>query len=368
MNILQSKFWRVVIYIVIVLPILIAISITIFETIGRPLFKGKLKNFDFAATEESIDHRLPRNPYYSTNSDGIRSPFESSYFTEDQINIMIFGDSFTYGWKTTLDWSMPHHLQLLLREHYGRDDINVINCAWASASPLLQYRLMRDVAAEYRPDLVIQALDMTDFHDDMMFKHMFAKRGLYWFYDKTPCTLYLLFEYFPDFAYWLRNWSVGFTLPRSRYFAASAPLEETRHLLRFTFTNLMKMDSLSHEWGADFLMVTYPRAFQYSERECAESWENEQYEIRGRYALQPFYYIEEMRDSVDFPIISLLDDFNRTDRFPLFYADDPHWSPHGNVFAARRLFERFRTGGEYDLSKLLGIEPGTAADSTTTDP
>jgi len=330
--------------------LIILLIFGVFEFAGRSVFRDKLRNFLFVESPETIDHRLQPDSRLKINSDGIRSVHEADFYTEDQYNIMILGDSFAFGWALHLEQSFPHLLEQMLREGYRCDKINVINCGWISASPLLEYRLLRDVAHKYKPDLVMQAFDMTDFHDDIMYQYMFDKRGIYWWYDKIPCTLFLIFEYLPSLGLWLHNRSFNYSLPEDRFFACAGPLEETRPLLQYSLDNLKRIDSLCGQIDARFLTIVYPRAFQYSAEECTESWENERYEIMGTYSLEPFRFFDSIRDSVDFPIASLLDDFLKSQRFPLYFVNDPHWTPQGHRLCAEALFLLLGPQGRYSIA------------------
>jgi hypothetical protein len=333
--------------------VIILVAYGIFEIGGRVFFRDKLLNFLFVRSPESIDHRLPPNRKFKINSDGIRSTHEADYYTEDQYNIMILGDSFTFGWALHLEQAFPYRLERLLRQGHQNHRIHVINCGWISASPLLQYRLLRDVVHKYKPDLVIQAFDMTDFHDDIQYRYMFNKRGIYWWYNKIPCTLFLIFEYIPSLGSWLYNRSFDYTLPEDRFFPSAGPLEETRPLLQHSLDNLIRINSLCKEIGVQFMTVVCPRAYQYSTEECQGSWENPRYEIMGPYSLEPFRFFETIKDSVDFPIVSLLDAFRQSQRFPLYYESDPHWNAQGNLVCAEAIYELLGPQGPHSIADDL---------------
>ena len=90
--------------------------------------------------------------------------------------------------------------------------------------------------------------------------------------------------------------------------------------------------------GAEMGLVIYPRAYQYSRRESPRNWERGKYEILGPWVREPFRYFEEVADSLPYPMVSLLPAFEQTGEFPLYNADDPHWTDLGAAFAARALF------------------------------
>jgi len=60
---------------------------------------------------------------------------------------------------------------------------------------------------------------------------------------------------------------------------------------------------------AKFILLLFPRGYQYSEKESPNNWEKSEYQILGPYAHEPFKYFEEIKQNVDYPIHSLLSDF-----------------------------------------------------------
>jgi hypothetical protein len=226
----------------------------------------------------------------------------------------------------------------LLRERLGRADIESANFGWPSASPLLALRQLQDLGAKYRPDVVAFALDMTDFHDDLMYQRMLERRGLYWWYDKIPITLRTLELRAPGlFARLYASANVG--LPRQRFFATERPLEETRPLLEPAVANLERMAQAADHLGADFVVLLLPRAFQYSAKESPNNWEAAQYTVLGPYSREPFRYFESIAERLPFPVLSLLPAFEHTTIFPTCLADDPHWNADGHRIAAQAIVD-----------------------------
>jgi hypothetical protein len=131
-----------------------------------------------------------------------------------------------------------------------------------------------------------------------------------------------------------------------RYFIARRPLEESRPAIEAgVMQNLDDMYWFTHDvLGAEMALVIYPRAFQYSRRESPRNWERG-YEVLGPYATEAFRYFEETGDSLPYPVISLLSDFEETEEFPLHFANDPHWNERGADFMARSVLGHMRSRG-----------------------
>ena len=284
-----------------------------------------------------VDHRFPAShPPLETNADGVRTPREAESFEEADANLLFLGDSFTYGLGVAAEEAFPALTAALLRARLGRDDVEAANFGWTSASPLLALRQLEDIGARYRPDLVVYALDMTDFHDDLKYQRMLARRGIYWWYDKVPVTLRTLERRAPRLFERLHDRFTG-DLPRERFFVVARPLEENRRFLQPARANLERLAKAARELGAGFVLVVLPRPFQYSAAESPESWEAGEYTPLGPFALEPFRWLDEIAGELSFPVLSLLPAFRATTVFPTAQVDDPHWNAAGHRVAAEAI-------------------------------
>jgi lysophospholipase L1-like esterase len=312
-----------------------------------------------------VDHRFPGgNAGLGTNADGIRTPREAAEFRAADENIVFLGDSFTYGLGVTAEETFPAVTATLLRERLGRGDVEAANFGWPSSSPLLALRQLEDIGARYQPDVVVFALDMTDFHDDLMYQRMLDRRGLYWWYDKIPITLRTLERRAPslfDRLYACAN--AG--LPRQRFFATERPLDETRPLLAPVVENLERMARAADRLGADFAVLLLPRAFQYSAEESPDNWEAAQYTVLGPYSREPFRYFESIADRLPFPVFSLLPAFERTAVFPTCLTNDPHWNADGHRVAAEAIADFLAPRIAAAARATAAAEPAVGSDRAT---
>jgi len=177
---------------------------------------------------------------------------------------------------------------------------------------------------------------MTDFHDDIKWGNMLERRRLYWFYDKIPFALKAMKTLIPPLFGILHDWTCD-NIPKQYYFITEQPLEESRSFMQPTVGHIEKIKDQAAELGAGFALFVLPRAYQYSDRECPDSWDKHAFTVLGPYALEPFRFFAELKDKVDYPIHSLLPAFQETDLYPTCFKNDPHWNEDGAGVAAEAI-------------------------------
>ena len=315
------------------LPIVVLVWWLAVELVAAPHFPPEVL-WHYGIMKD-VDHR----PLYldkEHNSDSLRATPESSEFHRDGMNIVFLGDSFTMGAGVDGAQAFPSVAGDMLRKAHPGVDIEVANFGWISSSPLLSYRLIAKIGEKYKPKIVLMCVDMTDFDDDIKYQHMLDRDGLYALYDRIPITLHYFRAWAPDAYARFLAWTVG-GAPTKRFFITEAPLSETRRWFEPLVSNVQKIREWCRARDADFVLVIMPRAYQYTDRESPHNWEKDEYTPLGPYCLEPFKYFDELRPKVDYPIVSLLDDFKSAKEFPLCRDDDPHWNADGQRVAARAL-------------------------------
>lgn len=301
---------------------------------------------DALAVYRDPDHRLnPLDEGVGTNSDGLRCRFEAGEIADSDFIVLFFGDSFVFGPNVGREGALPSLFEKGLRGILQTDRIQVVNAAWPSASPLLALRLLHDIGARYRPDLVLYGFDMTDFRDDLMYRNLIDKKGLYRMVDLMPASLWLIGRGAkagaPEGLY-----RFLFRMPKDRFFCVNQPLVETRRDLLPAWNSLEEINRFSRdELNADFHVIVLPRNFQYSDRESPSSWERGDYEILGPSVLDPFRFFDQQAGEALFRVHSLLPAFQKTDVFPTCYSADPHWTPAGTQVAADAVVAMAVDGG-----------------------
>ena len=308
-------------------------AIAALEIVGRGLLGNRLY------VVNDVDHRMKAGSSPDLNSDGIRSAREPEEFAPDGLNVIFLGDSFVYGDRLASSEAIPAVFEQIARRQLGREDIRVANFAWASSSPLLSLRLLRDIGKKYHPHLVLLAVDMTDFSEDIKYRRLLTRTGVYRLLPYVPVTFLAVrsavsmvpaLESFHDRVF-------GF--PPRRFFITDRPLEATRHYFAYIQESIDEIFRYStNDLGARFVLFVFPRTYQYSSREATHNWEASEYEPLGPHAYEPFRYFDEIRHRRPYPIYSLLDDFRKTDVFPTAFDNDPHWTPAGARTAAEAIY------------------------------
>lgn len=327
---------------VIALLISMGVSLWAFEYFGGMIIRNRI-----AQTHHiDINHRMRANPAAGINSDGLRCKYEATDFTVGTFNIIFLGDSFTYGERLKDgDDTFPAQLETLINQELPSLRARSVNFAWVSSSPLLSARLLKDVGAKYKPDLVVLCLDMTDFHDDL--RYLMGPQ-----YIGVSPIAYLLMR--ADLAPWVaqlhRRWALPDLwgsvtgqkplMPRDRFFVVNQELGKSLEYMTACEANIRDVATFTTDrLHAQFLLVMLPRSFQYSDRESPRNWERYAYTPLGPWVHEPFKWLEALRARVNFPCTSLLDAFRTSNTFPTCFDDDPHWIRDGHTVAARGLFE-----------------------------
>ena len=132
---------------------------------------------------------------------------------------------------------------------------------------------------------------------------------------------------------------VIFGFPMRRFFITDKPLSDTWSYFPYIQGSIEGINDYSQKaLGAKFMLLVFPRSYQYSNRECPRNWERSEYQVLGPFAQEPFRYFEQIKDSVNYPIYSLLPDFRDSTVFPTVFDNDPHWNEEGNRIAVNAIY------------------------------
>jgi hypothetical protein len=301
-----------------------------------------------------VDHRLVPHSLPDINEDGIRSLGKAEDIHDDDFVIIMMGDSFTFGYRAQYNDTYPAQLQKLFEQNGNKGRVVVVNFAWLSSSPLLGMRLLKDIGAKYKPDLIVYNLDMTDFHDDLDYEFKLQQPGgfevsleeLGWqAVEEGLKRSAFLHGFLNSFKLLRATFSSAITvknptLPHDRFFATSMPLNSSQPLIeRGVVRNLSLIDDYAqHVLKCPMALVIIPRAYQYSDRESQHNWERDEYDVLGPYVKMPFQYFSEQASKLPFPILGLLDEFQKSQIYPLYLDNDPHWNSQGSLLAAQTVF------------------------------
>jgi hypothetical protein len=294
----------------------------------------------WAELVRDVDHRMQAPKFTDINSDQIRSPREASEIQPDDFNIVFLGDSYVHGFILQYKLAPPKQLEDKLRGHFQRDEINVWNFGWTTSSPILQLRLLKDIGKKYQPDLVILALDMSDYRDDYFYRHLLEGEGAYGWAQRYPRLTFLYKQMLTELdgltGWHKRVWGYS---ARPGYFVATQPLEQNRHLFDEVYDSLNQIHRYcEEELKVPLVVFIPPRHWQYTDKESPESWENGSFVTLGSYALENYKYFDEKRPHTPYPLISLLEDFKNSGVYPTTFEKDSHWNKRGAELAADLIF------------------------------
>lgn len=323
-----------------------------------------------AATEwvnlvHDVDHRMkPHDKKFFTNADGIRSTRKASDVRDEDFNVIMLGDSFIYGFLLTHEeFPPPAQLETVMQNHFSRNDIRVWNFGWTTSSPILQYRLLKDLGKKYKPDLVILALDMSDYRDDYFYQHLISGEGFYRYVREYPRLTYVFKQMLVPldrYTGWHRK-LFGYS-SQYGYFVAMEPMEENRHLFNAVYDSLNRINEYCRdELEAPFVVFIPPRHWQYTDKESPKSWEAGSFAAKGPYALENYRYFDERRAVTPYPLVSLLDDFRYSTVYPTTFEKDSHWNKNGAKLAATSMFNHLLSMGH--LKSLEQRDSTTAGDT-----
>ncbi len=291
------------------------------------------------------DHRMTPAYHDNVNRDGIRAEHEAEAFTDAGFNVLFLGDSFTYGWRVLQGKTLPAQFEKQAHAA-GHTSLHAVNFGWVSSSPLLSGRLLRDIGAKYRPDLVVLTVDMTDIFDDRLYRNILERRYGFRLGHYLPAITQLLS--LANQSAWQSEWlaRLAFGVPGRHFFIVERPLAETLPY----FDELMANVDAIHAYCRDelrvpFVLFVLPRHFQFNPREAPDNWERDQYPLDGPYLLEPFRYFAGVAAQKPYPVIALLDDFRQAGQYPLTFRDDPHLNEQGNAFAAGRMLLHLQQRG-----------------------
>lgn len=104
-----------------------------------------------------------------TNSLGLRD-YRPPHKSEDKEQILVLGDSFTFGYGVPLEGSYPNTLERLLNEGSGGPGYEVINAGVPGYDTVDEAQLLKKIIIHYSPRWVIVGLHPGDFMSHQQLK------------------------------------------------------------------------------------------------------------------------------------------------------------------------------------------------------
>jgi len=287
-----------------------------------------------------------------TNEHGLRSTRSAREFAAAPgPRVLVLGDSFVFGLGVGDNETMPARLEHHLRQRPGWEEATVMNAAVASWSPIIHRRVLEDLIAHYRPNVVVQVLDATDLGDD----HRYARElvdGRFFVPAgrppaSRPAVWHLATPLRKAMRRPLRRWrqgdaryawerfevEVAGVVETNRFFHWRHPAEATEPWLIATRDHVRATMRV----GGGGLVVLAPRYPAWDSQGSPHDWERDQHgDAEHRDAWRRWFAAQDVRAPV-FDLEEGLAAAAADAPGTLTFQADPHWTPAGCDAVAKLL-------------------------------
>lgn len=294
----------------------------------------------------TVDHRPRPRPEYK-NQDGV-FPWNvpADDYTEADYVLFFTGDSMTRGERLMPFQAFPEKVQDLLAKGRPRHSVRAVNGGWDSSSPILQLRQLMQIGPRYKPDVIIQAFDMTDFHNDLHYDKRLRELK---FRESTELSIFRamyirlsLLAGVDRLGAWLRNHFV----PTARFesddydapgdvpqlFAMLQSLEESQKDMELSWRTILRTHEFARSIGANYMLLVLPRWQQYNRDECPRCPRDPV--DKSPFVGEPLRFFRERAATAPFPIVIPDEDFRASGVFPTTFDDDFHYNEAGHAVVA----------------------------------
>lgn len=201
-----------------------------------------------------ISHNREFNYSFEYNELGLRNDKLEHKKTDDEYRIIALGDSYTEGMGTPSDSTWPVLLEKIIQQQHSDLNINCINAGVSDSDPVFEFQLFKDKLLEYKPDMVILAVNGSDVRDVFL-------RGGFDRYDKNGILHFKkgpFWEYFYSFSFICR-YIVHDFMGYNRLLVSNKEFEDSKQeSFDILFESFMKFIDLSKEHGFKFKLVFMP--------------------------------------------------------------------------------------------------------------
>ncbi|MEK6940134.1 MAG: GDSL-type esterase/lipase family protein [Nanoarchaeota archaeon] len=312
------------------------------------------------------------------NAEGLR---DDEIVPKEQFDfrILMLGDSMTWGYGVEKEETFSEVLQQNLRAKGINAD--VINAGATSYSPSLEYLLLKYKGLSYQPDIVVLNLDMSDVQDDYIREKAaeFDQQGniikvsgikeegytlLHKIRKKMKLNRFIVDKLNLIDSKWVKKEEAPEVLPlgdpkTDRYaILRDMPVQDEEEHWNRTFHYLSLINELCKENGITFVLTLYPYGVQVSPDEWSEG--------RHMFGFKPGVVEgdapqRKVREYAENNIIyvEMLDSFQESETFPLYFPYDGHINRDGHALAATVLEKQLREEGIVEPSGKLGESMNT---------
>ena len=340
------------------------------EVVLRLSTPREIMRYFFVAPDATLHHRfIPGavgryqstefNTSYRISSAGLRDREFAVPKPAGIFRILMLGDSFTEGDGVEAQETFSKRLESMLAGRFGEGHVEVVNAGVGSYSPLLEYLYLTKSGLALAPDMVILNYDLSDAFDDITYSKLarFTPGGIPLgaaapdAEGENPGVLVRVKDFFKDHTRlynFIRvridrylegvrhegNFSGDirydkYAMLRGNYHGTAADWNLSERYL------LMIRDTLRSR-GIDFVVNVYPYGMQVSTKEWAVGRRFWGFMPDTLYSTWPQDHIERFCRDNGIGAINMCAGFRDTARtvFPLYWPDNGHWKPRGQLVAA----------------------------------
>jgi len=296
------------------------------------------------------------------NAEGFRDD-EIAPKEQFDLRILMLGDSMTWGYGVEKEETFSEVLQQKLKAKRIKAD--VINAGATSYSPTLEYLLLKNKGLSYKPDVVILNLDMSDIQDDYKYNlervAKFDQDGnlvrvsgikgpttlLYKIRNKMQINRFIADKVsLIDSRFATKNTkketqnAIPQGDPKTDRYAILRDMpvqDETEHWER-TFHYISLINELCKNNDITFILTLYPYGVQVSADEWSLGRHLFGFSSHTVHSDAPQQKVKQFAEENGIMYVEMLDSFQESDTFPLYFAYDGHINREGHKLAADVLF------------------------------
>lgn len=286
----------------------------------QPNCSGKIVNRDFKTD-------------FKTNNLGFVGP-EISDKKDDRLRVVLVGDSFVEGWGVNIKDRF---------DQINLDGVEIINIGVRSYSPFLEKILLDKYLDKINPDLVIQFLDFSDFHDDFYYMNKMGVK-----IDSYP---------YQENSFFLRLINKSSLLTELYKFFATRFYNNKRELRMVNLTNDIALFARAYDWqnydrawdlvrknisetknmlldkSIDYSLVVVPRGIHVGEKE----WDDARVVLGLKRDL--IYDPPEIFKMSEIDLLKDLKEAEKESPGDLYFSFDGHWTPRGHAVVKQSVEE-----------------------------
>ncbi len=314
---------------------------------------------------------------FTVNNLGFRDGPMTVKKPDGVFRILLVGDSFIEGEGVDLEQTAANVLERQLSKKFEKP-VEVVNMGVMSYSPIIYKRVIEDKGLPLDPDLVVVAVDMSDFQNDYAYAKDLDENGNFrniLFQQKMGQPHVALPGIGAGVKFWLRTHSVLYSeaadrtkqlirkvkhLPEPTVFKINDPLSDPHFVTRFGDNvlrpemweqfgaSMVLTDRLLKQAKVPWLAVIYP----YGHQAAADEWGKGR--LRNGFEAGKVYpataaevLVEFGRENGGFKVVNLVPGFRRVaekNKESLYYPDDGHFTVTGHRVFAESLEE---VAGDY---------------------